>query len=89
MLLQTIRIELWIQSLVNFIRNELMIQSLVAIFAFAIGIIVLKLYIKHILKLETSRNEISLTSRKNSSSMKLIGINLIWLLSERFPLSPI
>ncbi|MHA2182417.1 MAG: oligopeptide/dipeptide ABC transporter ATP-binding protein, partial [Promethearchaeota archaeon] len=62
------------------IRNELWIQIFVVIAVFAIGILLLKIYNKHILKLETTRNEISLTSRKKSPFKGIIIINLIWFL---------
>ena len=61
-------------------RNEPWIQISVLIVVFIIGIALQKSYNKNILKLETYTNGFSLTLRKNSPLMRLIFLNLTWLI---------
>ena len=66
--------------LLQSIRNELWIQIIVVLAVFIIGIVLQKSYNKYILKLETYTNGFSLTLRKNSPFMRLIILNLTWLI---------
>jgi len=61
-------------------RNEPWIQISLLIVVFIIGIALQKSYNKNILKLETYTNGFSLTLRKNSPLMRLIFLNLTWLI---------
>ena len=61
-------------------RNEPWIQISLLIVVFIIGIALQKSYNKNILKLETYTNGFSLTLRKNSPFMRLIFLNLTWLI---------
>ena len=62
------------------IRNEPWIQIIVVLAVFIIGIVLQKSYNKYIQRLETYTNSFSLTLRKNSPFMKLIILNLTWLI---------
>lgn len=62
------------------IRNEPSIQLIVVFAVFIIGIVLQKSYNKYILKLETYTNGFSLTLKKKTPFMKLIILNLTWLI---------
>jgi len=62
------------------IRNEPWVQIIVVLAVFIIGIVLQKSYNKYIQRLETYTNSFSLTLRKNSPFMKLIILNLTWLI---------
>jgi len=66
--------------LLQSIRNEPWIQIIVVLAVFIIGIVLQKSYNKYILKIETYTNGFSLTLRKNSPFMRLIILNLTWLI---------